>query len=162
MQGSSRRRGCVSVVLSFLFSYPQPHILLIQLGTLLRSKRKLEETTSDDEPETQGEGHSTRSPSPDETQSRSMKRTQSKSQNQTNTTGGSSSSQRALKRTKTGGSGSFENEQPTNTVLPTTIEFPTKTEGCLKISAWNILSLASSQKKVTFRIRIVHSGSNER
>ncbi|KAJ3490240.1 hypothetical protein NLI96_g1564 [Meripilus lineatus] len=114
-----------------------------------RSKRKLEEASSDhddaEEAETQPEGRSTRSASPaeEEVKTQSTSRTGSKSQSQ------GSGSKRQLKRAKTEGSSSgvFENEQPTNTALPESIEFVGKNEGCLRIAAWNITSLASSQKK---------------
>lgn len=39
------------------------------------------------------------------------------------------------------------NGQPTNKVLPSTIEFPARTPGSLRIAAWNICGLAASQKK---------------
>lgn len=110
-----------------------------------RSKRKLEESASD---EGETEGRSTHSPSPAESKSQSTSRTQSTSQSQT------SGAKRQLKRAKTAGSSSgvFVNEQPTNTTLPDTIEIEAKNGGCLRIAAWNICSLASSQKKVIYRI----------
>ena len=104
------------------------------------SKRKLEESASDDE------GDSTRSASPIDSQTQSTSKTQSQSQRS------SVSKPRQLKRAKTEGSGTFENEQLTNTTLPDNIEFAAKNEGCLRISAWNILSLASSQKKVGWNV----------
>ncbi|KAL1741316.1 Endonuclease/exonuclease/phosphatase [Schizophyllum fasciatum] len=39
------------------------------------------------------------------------------------------------------------NGQPTNKVLPVNIAFPKKHEGCLRIAAWNVCGLATSQKK---------------
>ncbi|EPQ58038.1 hypothetical protein GLOTRDRAFT_136836 [Gloeophyllum trabeum ATCC 11539] len=40
-----------------------------------------------------------------------------------------------------------ENAQPTNKVLPTTISFPKKLEGTVRIATWNICGLAAAQKK---------------
>ncbi|KAF7969275.1 hypothetical protein HWV62_27801 [Athelia sp. TMB] len=39
-------------------------------------------------------------------------------------------------------------DQPTNKVLPVTINFPPKKDGTLRFSTWNIAGLAASQKKV--------------
>ena len=43
------------------------------------------------------------------------------------------------------------NGQPTNKVLPVNIVFPKKHEGCMRIAAWNVCGLATSQKKVRAR-----------
>ncbi|TRM62659.1 Endonuclease/exonuclease/phosphatase [Schizophyllum amplum] len=39
------------------------------------------------------------------------------------------------------------NGQPVNKVLPVNIVFPKKNEGCLRLAAWNVCGLATSQKK---------------
>ena len=40
------------------------------------------------------------------------------------------------------------NGQPTNKVLPTSISFPKKILGSLRIASWNVSGLAAAQKKV--------------
>ncbi len=51
------------------------------------------------------------------------------------------------KRAKTG-EFTPANGQPNNKTLPVSISFPAKTDGALRIAAWNICGLAASQKKV--------------
>jgi hypothetical protein len=48
--------------------------------------------------------------------------------------------------------------QPTNKVLPTTINFPPRTPGTLRLATWNICGLAASQKKVS-GIKLADFGS---
>ncbi|TFK54794.1 hypothetical protein OE88DRAFT_1624301 [Heliocybe sulcata] len=43
--------------------------------------------------------------------------------------------------------GTAANGQPTNKVLPTTIVFPKKSAGMLRVATWNICGLAAAQKK---------------
>ncbi|KAF8917400.1 Endonuclease/exonuclease/phosphatase [Mucidula mucida] len=50
------------------------------------------------------------------------------------------------KRAKTG-EFTPANGQPNNKTLPVSISFPAKTDGALRIAAWNICGLAASQKK---------------
>ena len=45
-------------------------------------------------------------------------------------------------------SGLAPNGQPTNKVFPVKISFPPRSERATRIASWNVLSLASSQKKV--------------
>jgi hypothetical protein len=44
-------------------------------------------------------------------------------------------------------SSASSNGQPTNKVLPTVMNFPTRSADVLRMVAWNVTSLASSQKK---------------
>lgn len=47
------------------------------------------------------------------------------------------------------GSAVASNGQPTNKVLPVNISFPPRISGTLRLSTWNICSLASASKKVS-------------
>ena len=56
-----------------------------------------------------------------------------------------SGSQKKLKRTATT---AFESDQPRNKEMPSEISIPPKSEGTIRISAWNICGFAASLKKV--------------
>jgi hypothetical protein len=51
----------------------------------------------------------------------------------------------------TAGSDAVSSSQPTNTQVPDEISFPERVPGTKRISAWNVCSWASSNKKVGFR-----------
>jgi hypothetical protein len=54
------------------------------------------------------------------------------------------------------------NGQPTNKVLPVTIDFPPRAAGTLRFAAWNVCGLAAAQRKVRFNLFTIEWTSRNR